>query len=67
MKLDTKIIEETSIVVFPDEEQQAVRILQDLGYHITNFDHREDATKVTGQRIFEPKRGKNGNKTNESS
>lgn len=65
MKIITKIIEETSVLVSLDKEEMAVEYLKDLGYHIINFDHQTDLVKIVGQRTFELKRGKNGNKTDE--
>jgi hypothetical protein len=61
MEITTKLIEETTLKVPYAEEENAVNLLKNLGYHITNFDHHEDYVKVTGQRTFELKRGKNGN------
>ena len=62
MEIITKLIEETTVKVPFSEEEHAVSFLKNLGYHISNFDHHEDYVKVVGQRIFEVKRGKDGNK-----
>ncbi len=67
MEITTKIIEEMSIKVPYAEEESAVHLLRNLRYTVTNFDHHEDYVKIIGQRTFELKRGKNGNKANESS
>lgn len=52
MEITTKIIEEISIKITPNEEPSAVDFLKTLGFTIINFDHQEEYTKVIGHRVF---------------
>ena len=61
MEIITKLIEEMSVKIPYTEEENAINLLRNLGYTVINFDHHEDYVRIIGQRIFEPKRGKNGN------
>ena len=56
MEIITKIIEEMVIKVSPDQEDTAIMFLKNLGFSITNFDHREEYTKVVGQKTYNPKK-----------